>query len=101
MGQSTRTIVVYIPFQYVSSLGRNLQTLNFALAPPPADQKDPVSPKGSIPQPFSYEFSKVVPTPLDGGKTKVTIGKHEQISDMRLKVPLRLRIPPYSPSLKR
>ena len=39
--------------------------------PPPDDQQPPTSPEGEIPQPFSYEFSKVVPTQYSGGTAKI------------------------------
>ena len=37
----------------------------------PSDQKPPEDPFGTIPQPFSYEFSKVEPTRYPGGSVKI------------------------------
>ncbi|KAI0332965.1 oxalate decarboxylase [Cubamyces sp. BRFM 1775] len=37
----------------------------------PSDQKPPEDPFGNIPQPFSYEFSKVEPTRYPGGSVKI------------------------------
>jgi hypothetical protein len=37
-------------------------------AAPPVNQQNPVSPAGTVPQPFSYAFGNVTATPLAGGK---------------------------------
>ncbi|KAI1784346.1 oxalate decarboxylase [Ganoderma leucocontextum] len=39
--------------------------------PPPDNQEPPTSPFGTVPEPFSYEFSKVVPTQYSGGSAKI------------------------------
>lgn len=44
-----------------------LFVLSRSIAPPPADQTNPVSPAGTVPQEFSYPFSKITLMPLDGG----------------------------------
>ena len=41
------------------------------LVPPPDDQQPPTSPFGTVPEPFSYEFSKVAPTQYSGGTVKI------------------------------
>ena len=38
---------------------------------PPVDQKPPTSPQGTIPQPFSYEFSKTPAIQYSGGSVKI------------------------------
>ncbi|TBU23815.1 oxalate decarboxylase [Dichomitus squalens] len=43
----------------------------FPGVPPPDNQQPPTSPEGTVPQPFSYEFSKVVPTQYSGGTAKI------------------------------
>ncbi|KAH9889525.1 oxalate decarboxylase [Cubamyces lactineus] len=37
----------------------------------PDDQKPPKSPAGEVPEPFSYEFSKIQPTQYTGGTVKI------------------------------
>ena len=41
------------------------------LAPPADDQQPPISPYGSPPNPFTFEFSKVPVTQLAGGTIKI------------------------------
>ncbi|KAF8872579.1 RmlC-like cupin domain-containing protein [Infundibulicybe gibba] len=43
----------------------------FPSAPPPDNQAAPKSPQGTVPQPFSFAFSKVKATGLSGGSVKV------------------------------
>ncbi|KAM5542854.1 hypothetical protein V8D89_003238 [Ganoderma adspersum] len=43
----------------------------FPGVPPPDNQMAPTSPFGTIPEPFSFEFSKVVPTQYSGGSAKI------------------------------
>lgn len=38
---------------------------------PSSDAKAVQNPQGQVPSPFSYEFSKVKPTPLEGGSVKI------------------------------
>ncbi|KAH9924636.1 oxalate decarboxylase [Epithele typhae] len=43
----------------------------FPGVPPPDDQQPPSNPQGTIPQPFSFEFSKLQPTQYAGGTAKI------------------------------
>ncbi|KAF9003359.1 oxalate decarboxylase [Cyathus striatus] len=39
--------------------------------PPPDNQKNPVSPQGTVPEPYSFPFSEVNATQLSGGTVKI------------------------------
>lgn len=43
----------------------------FPAETPSSDAKAVQNPQGQVPSPFSYEFSKVNPTPLEGGSVKI------------------------------
>ncbi|OBZ72425.1 Oxalate decarboxylase OxdC [Grifola frondosa] len=43
----------------------------FPGTPPPDNVQPPVSPQGTIPEPFSYNFSAVTPTQYSGGTAKI------------------------------
>lgn len=46
-------------------------TIIFELAVPADDQPAPVSPQGTVPQPFTFSFSSVNATQLSGGSIKI------------------------------
>ena len=56
---------------YPSSLFRRRALTCLDVVPPPDDQQPPKSPAGSVPQPFSYPFSKMAPTQYSGGTAKI------------------------------
>lgn len=42
-----------------------------ATVPPSPNQQNPTAPNGTVPQSFTFHFSEVVPTQLNGGTIKV------------------------------
>lgn len=40
-------------------------------AAPPDDQQDPISPQGTVPQPFSFSLSTFNATAVQGGSVKI------------------------------
>lgn len=45
--------------------------LKVHVAPPADNAQPPSDPQGQIPEPFSYEFSKITPTQYAGGTVKI------------------------------
>jgi len=54
--------------------------LIFWKAPPTDDSSLPKSPQGLVDNPFSFSFSKMVPTKLDGGTVKIVDSRTFKIS---------------------
>lgn len=50
------------------------------LAPPADDQQPPVSPHGTTPNPFTFEFSKVQATQVPGGTSKIVDSRTFKVS---------------------
>ncbi|KAF8813507.1 oxalate decarboxylase [Phlegmacium glaucopus] len=49
---------------------------------PPTSSDAPVSPEGAVPNPFSFPFSKVVPTQLNGGTVKIVDTRSFAVSQL-------------------